>query len=398
MDLDRRRFLQTVAIAATARPPDLDGLPELAPGLRARLDACRPSRLEKLPAGFRDRVGASHVKGLYHLTDRPFLVEGAERLIALGTRLGKFWFSPGIIAESYPWNSRWPACGDYVELARSDDFRAAFDLPFRTIILEALMPHDEAWRSVDPAAPERLEESERAIHDLTAHLYRTYRDRDLTFILQNWEGDWRLRGGYSEDFRPPPAELETLASRMARWLAARQRGVERARAAFAAGARCRVAHAAEVNRVLDAFRGVPTVVRDVLPRVTVDLASYSSYDALGSPEELARAILEIRRCARTGPMFGPGAVMLGEIGVPENDRPDRVAEHWDGWLGATIALDVTHVVQWELYCNEPKPGAAAGGGPLKAVDGCRGFFLVRPDGELSATGRVFADLWRRAGA
>ncbi|AMV40834.1 hypothetical protein [Planctomyces sp. SH-PL62] len=146
--------------------------------------------------------------------------------------------------------------------------------------------------------------------------------------------------------------------------AARQRGVERARAEHASGARRRVAHAVEVDRVFDGAKGMPTVTRDVLPQVTVDLASYSCYDALGTPERLASAILEIRRHARTGPLFGPGAVMLGEI-----------------------ALDATHVIQWKLYCNEPKPGA----------DRCRGFFLVRPDDSPGETGRLFADLWLLAG-
>lgn len=404
----RREFLGATAAAmaagAVVRGPD-DGarsapLPELPEGLKRAIAAARPSRLSRLPADLPDRLGASHVGGLYHLTDRPFLVEGAERLIALGTRLVKFWFPPRDPAASYPWNARWPDCGDFVELARTDDFRAAFDLPFRTIVLEAIEPYGEPWRSTDPKEPEHLDRVERAFQDLTAHLYRAYQGRDVTFVLQNWEGDWRLRGGYPSEWRPARAEAETLCTRMARWLEARQRGVATARRAHAPGARCRVAHACEVNRVFDGRNGMPTVTHDVLPRVELDLVSYSSYDGLASPERLAQGLLEIRRHARTGPLFGPGAVMIGEIGIPENDQPDRIAERWDGYLGVALALGIPYTLQWELYCNERRKGRPAGpsGQPLRDPEGCRGFWLVRPDGELSVTGRLFEDLWRRAGA
>ncbi|WP_337176691.1 hypothetical protein [Paludisphaera sp.] len=393
----RREFLA----AATAAPFVLrsaeDGPPAASPALLERIEAFRPGRLGADLAALRprDRIGASHVAGLYAPGQgRPFLVEGAERLIALGTRAAKFWFTPRTIASSYPWGSDWGGGRDtFVELARTDDFRAVFDLPFSVIALEALLPHDEAWRDRAPDGPEAVEESERAIYDLARHLLAEYRDRPVTFILQNWESDWRFRGATAETWSPPAEEVERLSDRMVRWLAARQRGVERARAEHP-GARCRVAHAAEVNRVLDGFRGVPNVTRNVLPRVELDLVSYSCYDALASPATLAVAIEEIRRHARPGPLFGPGAVMLGEIGVPENEQPERIAERWDGWIGVALALDVPYVFQWQLYCNEPRAGRPRPDVPIRRADECRGFFLVRPDGTLGETGRLFAGWWR----
>ncbi len=393
----RRSFLATATVACAAGGSRAADIPRPAPDLLRRIDDHRPSRLGPRLADFRprDRIGASHVAGLYSpRDDRPFLVEGAERLIALGTRAAKFWFTPRTIASSYRWGSRWPdRCDSFVDLARTDDFHAAFAMPFSVIALEALLPHDEAWRDLAPDGPEAAEESERAMYDLARHLYSTHRDRPVTFILQNWESDWRFRGATVEAWAPSAEEVERLSGRMARWLSARQRGVERARAE-APGARCRVAHAAEVNRVLDGFRGVPNVTRSVLPRVELDLVSYSSYDALESPATLAVAIEEIRRHARTGPLFGPGAVMLGEIGVPENEQPDRIAGRWDGWIGAALALDIPYVFQWQLYCNELRPGLPKPDGPIRDAAECRGFYLVRPDGTPSETGRLFAEWWR----
>jgi hypothetical protein len=396
----RRAFLAATAAwtaASRALGSAPDGPPEPEPALRERIEACRPSRHGGKLAEFRprDRIGASHVAGLYSpRPDRSFLVEGAERLIDLGTRAAKFWFTPRTITSSYRWGSNWPEGLDtFVDLARTDDFRAVFDLPFSVIALEALLPHDEAWRDRAPDGPEAVEESERAMYELARHLHAAYRDRPVTFILQNWESDWRFRGATTETWDPPAEEVKRLSDRMVRWLAARQRGVERARAE-SPGARCRVAHAVEVNRVLDGFGGVPNVTRMVLPRVELDLVSYSSYDALSSPATLAVAIGEIRRHARTGPLFGPGAVMLGEIGIPENDQPARIAERWDGWIGAALALDVPYIFQWQLYCNEPRAGRPKPEAPIRDAGECRGFFLVRPDGSLGETGRLFAEWWR----
>ena len=66
------------------------------------------------------------------------------------------------------------------------------------------------------------------------------------------------------------------------WLTARQRGVARARSETRA-TQCRVYHAAEVNRVWDSTRGIPTLTTHVLPHVAVDLISWSSYDGMASP-------------------------------------------------------------------------------------------------------------------
>ena len=76
--MNRRSFLKSVGcsvalpsfVAAAESPAEA--------GIRSRIDAHRPSRLAKLPPDFNARVGATHVAGKYHFTDKPFLIEGAE--------------------------------------------------------------------------------------------------------------------------------------------------------------------------------------------------------------------------------------------------------------------------------------------------------------------------------
>lgn len=405
----RRRFLRASTAALLTAPvvvrsvraadparagePPLSGAERLE--IQRQIDAHRPSRLTQLPAGFRRRVGATHVAGKYHLTDRPFLLEGAARLLELGTRLGKFWLIPRDLERSYPFHHRWDRHDTLVSLVRSEPYAELLSLPFETLIFEAHAPAEEGWKK--PDLPASFYEAVTAeFYELAAHLYRVCRDRAVTIILQHWEGDWLLRGA-GQSWDPPPPDWPALCARMQRWLNARQTGVRRARAKHGAGARCCVAHAAEVNRVADAWRGIPTMTREVLPGLELDLVSYSAYDGLQDGVTLWRCLEEIRRHARTGPLFGTGAVYVGEIGLPENEQPERVAERWDEWLGALLAREVPYVVQWELYCNEPNPRLTPPPRPpLRDPAQLRGFWLVRPDGTLSQTGRFFHDLWQRA--
>jgi len=400
--MNRRTFLKaaagSIAIPALLKP-SLAAQPALSAAeterIREQIDSHRPSRLKKLPSSFTARVGAAHVAGKYHLTTKPFLLEGAEKLLELGTRLGKFWFMPHGAAHDYPFNSHWSEYRNFVELAKSEYFTSVFALPLSTIFLEAHSPVEQRWRS-GGNGPDFYARVTEEFYDLAAHLYRTCHERPITFILQHWEGDWFVRGRGGELWNPPPPDWRELCQRMVKWLSARQAGVAKARAEFGPTSKCRVAHATEVNRVLDFWNGVPTLLEHVLPNVELDLVSYSAYDGLKDGVTLWRCIEEIRKRARTGALFGPGAVCVGEIGRPENEHPEQIAEHWDEWLGAAFAASALYVAHWELYCNEPSKLGKEAKPPLTDPAQLRGFWLVKPDGSLSVSGKYLAGLWKRA--
>jgi hypothetical protein len=157
-----------------------------------------------------------------------------------------------------------------------------------------------------------------------------------------------------------------------------------------------VAHAAEVNRVADLWKKIPTMTEHVLPQVELDLVSYSAYDGMKDQVTLWRCLEEIRAHSRTGALFGKGALFVGEMGIPENEAAQRIAERWDEFLGVMLAAKVKYIVHWELYCNElnpkiePRPVT-----PIKDPNDVRGFWLVKPDGSLSVSGKYFAGLWKR---
>ena len=403
--ISRRRFLARASAAGAGFSVSAFGAAPTAPSPSPReqarildlIQAHRPSRLSRLPPGLCDQVGSAHVAGKYHLTSQPFLIEGAKKLLEMGSRLGKFWFMPDNPAQSYPYNSTWGKYKGFVDLARSDYFERLFNLPYRTFLVEVHSPIEGRWRS--PGLKDDFYQAvTREFYELTAHLYRTFQDRVVTFVLQHWEGDWLLRGS-GQKWDPPPEDWQARCDRMVRWLTARQAGVTRARREFGVKARCTVAHAAEVNRVADAWKNIPTMTRQVLPRVELDLVSYSAYDAqTGGPLHFWNCLEEIRRYARTGPLFGAEAVYVGEFGIPENDQPQRITERLDEWMGVMLAARVRYMAYWELYCNEfaGKPQVTPKT-PVTDPKLVRGFWLVKPDGSLSESGQFFSDLWKKAG-
>jgi hypothetical protein len=264
---------------------------------------------------------------------------------------------------------------------------------------------------VSPDSDWALEENE--IYELAKHLLETYRERDVTFILQNWEGDWMFRGGAREAWKNKDFEAGQVglrATTMINWFAARQRGVERARAEVKATS-CRVWHAAEVNRVFDALNGTPTLTTHVLPRVKVDLLSWSCYDGMRNDKKTAEAsaagiwqgIEIMRHCAAKTTLTdknGRSQVMLGEIGIPENrfKSEEATRQVLDGSLSACHALGVPWIFYWELYCNEITEEAKARGKkyPLSAAD-LNGYWLIRPDGTPSWAGKFLGSLLQNAG-
>jgi hypothetical protein len=375
--LGRRRFLALGALAAVG--------PLV--GVGAKAEASPPADSEF----FRDWLGTTLVRGRYFLTSKPNLLEGAETMLALGTRVGKFWFDPSRAAKDNVWNSQWPPVTTLTDLLETPYWSAVFAMPFRTLALIVGSHVEAGWRGAQPESyyTAIATEWER----FAVRLLELHGNRDLTVILQNWEGDWQLRGT-GEQWDPPPPDWRERVARFARRLAARQSGVSRARARYARS-RLQLVHAVEVNRVADQWKGIPTVTEHVLPLIEVDLVSYSCYDAMDDGATLVRGIGTIRSFARTNGPFGAGAVYLGEIGIPENLRPERIPERWAELLGAARQAGVRWAIQWQLHCNEPDPRTAPHpADPLTDPAYLRGFWLLKPDGAPSQTGEYFRSLWR----
>ena len=381
----------------------------------ALIEKHRPLRGGLIPGDISHRLGATHVAGKYYFTDEPYIIEGSRKLSEMGYGVLKLWFrkNPG----GYPYNSEWNIEGDisFEQLARHPYYAACFDMPFSTI---GLSVDGAGIRTTDESAAAEEEE----IYELTKYLLEEYRDRYLSFIIHNWEGDWMMRGGTGDHARWSrtagtlikavdgdrytvlvPADSLQRAEAMVKWFAARQNGVNRARAEVA-GSKCRVYHAIEANKVMDSMDGIPGIANFVLPNVEVDMVSWSCYDAM-DPDgiRLYRGIEYLKEQMKpTSYMNGQRIVFLGEIGIPEQryeglTEKEPVTERWDTFIGVSLALDVPYIIQWELYCNEPKNEELRRLTETRKTDEMRGFWLIRPDGTKSFAAEYFDLLMANAG-
>lgn len=328
-----------------------------------------------------DIIGITHVAGRYHLTDKDFLNEGADQILALGSRVIKVWFygkrheHPDSV---YPYNSNWPKANSLVDGARTPYFRKLFDKPFTTYILvvTSLERPDAYWRN--GVTQEQKQDEQRQFYDLTKYLLNTYKGTGKTFILQHWEGDWMIRGSFDQNVEPTPVAVQGMID----WLNARQAGLEQGKAEVR-GDGVRVYHAAEVNRVVDSMKaGKLNVVNAVLPLTKLDLVSYSAWDSAlehyQQPDVLREALDFIAANMPDSADFGNKNVYIGEFGMPENlYSVEQIQKAIPNAVKTALDWGCPYIVYWQLYCNELKDGKYHP--PVKSNDAVRGFWLIKPD-------------------
>lgn len=405
METMRRRdcikcLASTIGLPFVMGAVSASSAPQLTPPdeIERRVRKARPLLGGAIPADLKDRLGATHYDGKYYRTRRPYLLEGCEALLGLGMRVAKLLF--GSQLPGYGYNSDWKLSAEsrLIDVAKHPYFVQAFAMPFTTFVLE-IQPVTNAVHKAkaSPDSQQAFAEDEAQFYELAGYLLKTYRQREVTFILQHWEGDWMLRGNDRQAWMEGKVhDTDKRCDWFIGWLAARQRGVARARAE-ARDSQCRVYHAAEVNRVWDSTRGIPTLTTHVLPHVALDLVSWSSYDGMDSPVRQWQGLELIRHYARPSPVFGKPAIYIGEVGKPEQGQSEeQIVSFWDKAMGVFLAQQVPWILHWELYCNE----VAHENGPKRYVyraEDLRGFWLIRPDGSLSYSGKYLKALLDHAG-
>src|SRR5436853_7864191 len=112
-------------------------------------------------------------------------------------------------------------------MAQSKYYAALFAKPFSTFLLVTYAPGRPDHYYLKGMNEEDIKRESNDFYELTRYLLVKYKTTGKTFVLQNWEGDWSLRGGVPPGKDPTPINV----GGMIRWLNARQDGVERARKA-----------------------------------------------------------------------------------------------------------------------------------------------------------------------
>jgi hypothetical protein len=374
----------------------------------------RPLIGTRIPSDISDMLGATHVGGKYYFTKEPYIIEGSRKLSDLGFGVLKLWFSK-VPQGGYPYNSKWNVKSNITlnQLAQHPYYAACFNLPFSTFVLSV---SGAGIKTTEATAKEEGEE----IYQLAKYLLEKYHNRKITFIIENWEGDWMLRGGTGDDARwsrkinnpihaedglfhtvPVPADSMQRVNAMIKWFQARQEGIDRARNEVKE-TKCKIFNAIEANKVYDSMNGIPGIANYVLPKVHVDMVSWSSYDGLtANGVDLYKGIEYLKKqMYPTAYMKGKRVVFLGEIGIPEQSSGltrKEIIQRWDTYLGVCLALRVPYMIQWELYCNEPKNEALRHSIEPRKTNEMRGFWLIRPDGTEGYAEQYFSQLLKYAG-
>lgn len=364
----------------------------------------KPLKGAVIPADIKQRLGATHVGGKYFFTKEPFLVEGAKKLDSLGFGVCKLWFYKD--PKGYQYNSNWnlPQQFSLIELAKHPYYQQAFEQPFSTFILST---KGDGVKNMINAKDEELKIEEQEYYELAKYFLKKYKDRSVSFVFQNWEGDWILRGGVSAkvqfDKDHLPANLDQRIKSMQKTFKARQDGVNRARLEVK-NTKCKVYHAIEVNKVMEAMDGVPSLATHVLPFVETDMVSWSAYDATGPDNtgmKLFKGISFLKEQMKPTAYVKQPTVFLGEIGIPESatkKKPEEFKEYWDNYLAVCLAQNIKYLVQWELYCNENakdkkimQPQFTRNEADLK------GLWLIRPNGTMGYGMTYFDQILKNAG-
>lgn len=381
-----------LSFAAMANLPDatIDSL----------INAHRPLNGGVIPSDIRDRLGVTHVGGKYCLTQEPYLIEGTRQIANLGYKVMKYFVgSPNAEGElsGYGYHSDWnlPKDASPVDVLSHPYFRQALEFGQKCVVFNIGSPHGQL--KVDN--PD-FTSSYQEIYDAAVYLLKTYRDREITFILKNWEGDWLLRGlGTSKQkwMAVPAQERSLRVKNMTEWFRVRQQAVSDARAKVKR-TKAKIYFAVEVNKPIESMAGITGIASDILPNITVDMVSWSSYDGMNDPRKMFRGIGYLREQLHPTPyMKGRKEVIIGEIGIPENVSKRPTAERWDELFGAIFAQDVRLVIDWEIYCNEPKDGRQNDFKTKRTAEDMRGFWMIRPDGSKSETCLFWEKLMNNGG-
>lgn len=353
-----------------------------------------------IPGNIADRLGVTHVGGKYYLTTEPFLIEGSKKMQELGYSTMKYFISkPNSKGElpGYGFNSNWnlPPDGTLIDVLSHPYFEQAFNCGQKTIVLNYSNSESQLKKQKADFLAVETE-----MYEMAVFLLKKYKDRDVTFIIKNWEGDWIMRGlGKSKkEWMEEPAEnRELIIENMTKWFEIRQKAITDARKAVK-NSRANIFHAVECNKVIESMNGVDGIANRILPNIKVDIVSWSSYDGMNDYRDLYRGIQYLREQMQpTACMKGEKRVIIGEIGVPENVTKRTPTERWDEFFGVFFALDVPLIINWELYCNEPKDGTQNKNNVVRTAEDMRGFWMLKPDGSKSETALYWEKLMKNAG-
>jgi hypothetical protein len=359
--------------------------------LDAAVDAANDALVLTAPTDFRDRIGV-YAWG-FDTTAWPGTPDrlnwGASKVSGLGARTIRVYLGPQDIYQVLP-----PADAGSFDLraaAASHAYSTLFSDPsFDTYLLTTYSAGDDLDDWSDGYTAEEAATEQEQISALGAYLLQTFPAK--TFILLQWEGDNAIS---------PYASSDVAYEGFTAWIEARAAGVVAARAA-AGATTARLYSGVEYNLVRNLATAAPCdtsankcVVSAVIPNVSVDYYSYSSWQSLvpfQTPSEVAATLqadltTALGWAAMGDPSVTPARFIVGEFGAPreEADLGECAAMlRTAAVIPAVASWGASYGVFWQIIDNVPSGTAS---------DLVVGFGLYKAPGPPSLSAQLFSTLY-----
>jgi hypothetical protein len=315
-----------------------------------------------------DRIGVAHADGNYYFTTQPYLLEGAQAIQQLGSRVIKvFMQNP---QSKYSFNSDWGRLPNLVDVLGSEYFQGLFAMDFSVYILQAHLDTQDSgyWR--DGISDDEYHLIARNYYQAATYLLETYATAPAKkFIFEQWEADLYFELVLGSDLQSPAA-VATAKAGLLRYFQARHEGIVAARRAVPTS-QAQVFSAVELIYITsqpDSWH----IVED-LDQVAADMISYSTGLDNGCDPERLRHNLDYLKSK-----LGGRAFYIGEMQVPEFDfrhQPEAHAQATLLLIDEALANGAEWVVLWQIYDNEIID--------YEGIQVDRGFGLIRRDGALT---------------
>ncbi|GAA4270516.1 T9SS type A sorting domain-containing protein [Hyunsoonleella aestuarii] len=371
--------------------------------------------------------GSSHIAGWYNFTDRPYLLEGLDYYKDFGATSIKTTLTAinGKMFSAYPFNHTWPSFPTLKDVAQHQYIDSLFKRKhIKTHTFWTTTKNKGDWKKGPDFDHSSYLNEEQQFYDLTKHLLETYGATRKTFVYQNWEGDWMLRGQgvlWEQDPTLIPDDVEWDIEGMARMFRARQRGTERARNEVFNDS-VKVYHGIEFNKLWWNDSGtrktmmesdIPCVIADVASKTRLDLTSWSAYDGgwTNNANPHGHAMwkgLEIARYFTTETRDLPFSfpVQIGEFAINENppyngsNTQSVIENRYGRYIGVALGLNIPNFYLWNLYCSGQQ-GAPNGFTWEKGVqyeddflyEWMDGKWLIEPDGSWGHAANFLMEQW-----
>jgi len=216
-------------------------------------------------------LGTQGIGGYYKFTDESALIEQAKHIRAMGSNILKI--SLGKKSQKV-YGLPIKKVKSTKELFLSNkDYKIVFDMDFKFIFTWVHSLTQIQWKKGINKKEEQILYNE--MYEFVSYLLKEYNNSGKTFMIGNWEGDWLLHPEYNRKITPPKKDVKN----MTKWFQIRQKAIDDAKKKTK-HKNVQIYHYIELNLALKGMNGEVCIAENILPKVDIDLVSYSSYEAI----------------------------------------------------------------------------------------------------------------------